>query len=166
VEEEETAGVVALFYQILSLVDLTETETVNELISDSVLEIGEGEVSQETVRDDLSVVRLLFPVYLGEGFMDHFFIIVLDSCKFSQLSPLIIVALFCVPSLAVQFEVAESAEYSHFFSYQIFHFDYATIPAPIFNFLSIPLFSNYLRSFGRLNEKRDCSSDIKYNNQT
>jgi hypothetical protein len=143
VEEEEAAGVVALLDEVLSLVDLAEAEAVDEFVANGVLEVGEGEVPHEAVGDDFAVVGLLLPVDFGEGLVNHLLIVVLDRCQLSQLSPLIVVALLGVASLAVQLEIAERAQQSHFLAHQIFHFDYATTAtAPIFNPPTIPLLSN------------------------
>lgn len=116
-QQEEAAGVVSLANQVLSLIHLTETELIEKDFSDGWFEIGEGEVPHQAIRDDLSVMGLLLPVYFGKGLMDDFLVIVFDGSQFAQFAPLLIVTLLGVTFLSLQLEVTEGAEQPHFFSH-------------------------------------------------
>lgn len=48
-EQEEAASVISLTNQVLSLIDLTETELVKKNLSDRWFEIGEGEVPHQAI---------------------------------------------------------------------------------------------------------------------
>ncbi len=138
-EQEKAAGVVSLPNKVLPLINLTEAELVQQDFSDGWLEIGEGEVPHQAVRDNLSVMRLLFPINLGKGLMDDLFVIVLDGCQLTQFASFLIVALFCVALFPFQLQVTEGAEQPHLFAYQIFHFYYGQTITAIFKRLPIPL---------------------------
>lgn len=58
---------------------------------------------------------LFLSVDFGKGFIDNLFIIVFDGGQFAQFAPFLIVTLFGVTFLALQFEIAEGAQQSDFF---------------------------------------------------
>lgn len=100
-EQEEAASVVSLANQVLSLLHPAETELVQQDFPDGRLEIGEGEVPHQAVRDDFPVMGLLLPVDFDEGLIDDFLVIVFDGRQLAQFAPILIVALLGVTLLAL-----------------------------------------------------------------
>lgn len=80
-QKKEAAGIVSLPNKVLSFFHFAETELVQQHFTDAFLEIGESEVTNQTVRDDFAVVGLLLAIDFDEGLINDLLIIVFDCSE-------------------------------------------------------------------------------------